>query len=269
MVKQRLLISIIVFLSINACTQSFGPGNELDLFRDTPNWELAKAVDKEDTSKIRKLVVDKGLDLNFQENKFGRTILHLAIARDKATSVGALLALGADVKLRDYENNLPIHEASESVNNRRNSLKILDLLIKYNADVNSMKLEKGDRDTTYFYVPLMGASKDLECGKLLLVHGANPYVEVNGSYPVWHFTYTDTADQQIYFARYLIIEKRLPIPDPVMYSKSEMKPIHITDYLNKMNFNGNVNKEKIRKEILEYLTRTGFPKSNVYLRPSS
>lgn len=61
------------------------------LFQNTPAWELAKAVQDEDTGKIDKIVVENPRIINYQDFKYGNTLLMLTIMNQQLKSFKALL----------------------------------------------------------------------------------------------------------------------------------------------------------------------------------
>jgi ankyrin repeat protein len=98
----------------------------------------------------------------------------LAIANDKLLSTKVLLENGASFNILDSDKKAAIHEATEDINSRKNSYKILEILIKYGADVNMLRINPNRNDTLGYSVPLMGAINNLQCLQLLLDNGANP-----------------------------------------------------------------------------------------------
>jgi len=62
----------------------------------------------------------------------------------------------------------------------------------------------------------------------------------------------------------MIINKKMPIPNPILYSYPDKLPIDIFQLLNKVNFRGDSTKEKARRDILNYLRKINFPKNQVY-----
>jgi len=79
-------------------------GTDYRLFKRTPIWELAKAVQEQNTNMINKLIVDKKQDLNYQEPKYGSTLLMLTILNNHFRSFETLLELGADINIYDSYN---------------------------------------------------------------------------------------------------------------------------------------------------------------------
>ena len=85
-----------IFLMVS-CDSTYNlPGFDFTLFKNTSAWDLAKAVEKEDVEKINALLRGGSLDVDYRENRFGHTLLMLAVANDLEKSVTSLLENGAD-----------------------------------------------------------------------------------------------------------------------------------------------------------------------------
>src|SRR5271170_521478 len=97
--KSCFLLMILTNFILSSCLpqDDAGPGYRWELFRGTPEWELAQAAQHEDTSRIYQIIKQGVININSKEPKFGQTVLMLAIANDKLNAVGALLRSGADV----------------------------------------------------------------------------------------------------------------------------------------------------------------------------
>ena len=250
--KIQLFLICILISTLPACSQSSGPGYQFSLFNDTQNADLAKAVEKEDTLEIKNLIAES--DVNFREPKYGVTLLELAIANGKLRSVKTLLEEGADINISDFSNSKPIHEATKFINETKNSVEILDLLLQYGANPNDTALQN---NTGFFdfYIPLMGAVKNIECTKLLLKYNANLYIKKDSSYLIWERFLEDDTNDGIYVARYLIIDRQMAIPNPITYSIPNKNPLDIFYFLKKENFRKDSSKEKTKQEIIEYLNK--------------
>ena len=71
-------------------------GDDYRLYKETAAWELAQAVQEEDTAKIQRIIVDEHIPVDFREPKYSQTLLMLAVRTNKELSVKKLLELGAD-----------------------------------------------------------------------------------------------------------------------------------------------------------------------------
>ena len=97
-------------------------GGNYKLFQDTPAWELAKAVWDNDIDKITEEVKKNPQILNYQEPKYGNTLLHLSISNDDYKAFKELLRLGANPNIADsFHCSTPLIAACESFKDRANA----------------------------------------------------------------------------------------------------------------------------------------------------
>lgn len=246
---------------MSSCSQDegLGPGYKWELFKNTPNWDLAIAIKKEDTTAIFEIVKQKKIDLNLQEPKFGRTLLMLAVGNDKFYSTQALITSGADLSVRDSSGDQAIHESVKFISLRKNSYAILKLLLENHADVNSYS--KNGMNAT----PLEGGVTNYPCFKLLMSYGADPYFQLNDkTFAVWFTMFIDERKDGVLAAKDLILERKMPVPDPITHSLDGRTPLSIIYFLNIEKFEKNSEKQIAKVKILKYLKEINFPASGVY-----
>ncbi|MFY7936930.1 MAG: hypothetical protein ACOVOQ_06120 [Flavobacterium sp.] len=73
---------LLLFFISNFCSCNFEqeiPGFRFDNFENTPIWDLAKAVRDGDIDEIKNQVLNKKVNIDYQESYFGMTLLSLAI----------------------------------------------------------------------------------------------------------------------------------------------------------------------------------------------
>ena len=258
-------------------------GYRFDVFKDTPICELAKAVQSEDSYRIKELIEEKHLDLNYQEHKseYGVTLLHLAVRNDMLKSVKALLKTGAKQDIKDSIGHYPIDDILDIYESHKHRLEILRLLLKYGADPNKVGEAYRNKDTIPYQesLPLAEAVRNLGCTKLLLKHGANMYCqtkpyrlnEFQVKYPVWDGLMEQLEDspkdwENILVAKYLIVYKHMPIPDPLVYlpdtTTNKLTPRSALDFLNTAKLHS-AKSRKARDKIIAYLKKEGFPEHGV------
>lgn len=260
--RTQIIISMI-FLTFNACSQRHIPANSFELFKGTSLSDLAEAVEKENKNEIINGLKNKEVNINIQEPFFGQTLLHLSIENNKLISTAILLENHADINILDSAKYKAIHEATTDIKSKNNSYEIIKLLIKYGANVNDTSVNPNINDTIGYYTPLMGAVSDLKCAKLLLENGANPYIKIGNTYPIWLKMATMSFSDYIFVAHYMIVEKRMLVPNPLSFNINK-EPLTIVPLLKELDFSKDKKKETARKEILEYLTKINFPKNGVY-----
>ena len=68
LLKNVVIVSCLIASIFSSCDIDWeeSPGYRFGLFKDTPLWELAKAVKHEDTAAIRELIQEKHFDVNYQ-----------------------------------------------------------------------------------------------------------------------------------------------------------------------------------------------------------
>ena len=248
-----------IALQSHSQSSNIAPGYQWELFKGTSSWELAKAVELEDTSLIYRLVKNENNILDLKEPKFGKTLLMLAIGNEKMNSVKCLINVGARIDIKDSVGDQAIHEAVK-IDSEDDRFNILKLLIEQGADVNSVS-EKG-----FFKIPLQGVISDFSCAKLLLDHGADLYFRDKKDYLVWTYLLSLNGRDNIFILKYLIVDKKVKIPNPITYTLFTNKPIGIFDFLAKMNYKYDKKKQNAKNKVVSFLHDIGFPKNNLYIK---
>lgn len=113
-------------------------GDDFRLYKHTPAWSLAKAVEDEDTTEISKQVLQMHISVDYRDPEYKQTLLMLATRTNKIESVKKLLELGANP---NAHNNSTKYFGQSAVllacRFTRPSSKILALLLKYGGNPNS------------------------------------------------------------------------------------------------------------------------------------
>ena len=279
LLKNVVIVSCLIASIFSSCDIDWeeSPGYRFGLFKDTPVWELAKAVKHEDTVEIRRLIKEKHLDVNYQiKPHWGTTLLMLAVGNDKLLSVMSLLNNGARLDIADNSGNYPIHYIVDVNVLHSHRLEILELLLKHGADPNTPQIFHIKGDTTDYVrgVPLMDATSDLECTKILLRYGANMNYRVTDPsfigdhYQCWLALFGPLNDipryKNIFVAKYLIVDLKLPFPD-TLFLRDEGKKNGIVartslELINEAQLT-DPERQKAKEEILAYLKAEGYPKN--------
>lgn len=149
-------------------------GNDYRLFEKTPAWELAKAVEDEDTTKIGEILNNKKIDINFQEPKFGGTLLSLSIMNSQYQSAKKLLELGANPNVTDsYRGETAVINAASN-----DDPQYLELVLKYKGNPNAVENAPFKEDDQVRQTALLAAinlldPNSLKKVKLLVEAGAD------------------------------------------------------------------------------------------------
>ena len=115
-------------------------GDDFRLFQGTVAWNLAKAVEDQNVTEMKRQVLSLKVPVDYKEEKWNQTLLMMAVSSNKIRSVKCLLALGAspnehDDTLRNLGRNAVLF-ASEF---NEPSPKILQLLLDYGGNPNSIE----------------------------------------------------------------------------------------------------------------------------------
>ena len=173
----RIIIALFFILALNNCSKQRENllGNDIRLFEKSPVRELAKAVEREDTLEIKSIAKDNKIQIDYQEPKFGKTLLMLAVKNGSYPSTKVLVESGADPNLQDkYDGTSALMDACNYGTNWETDPAILKLLLKNGGDPNAT--QQGPRPEGNFtrVTPLIiAAGCCLEKVKLLVEAGAN------------------------------------------------------------------------------------------------
>jgi ankyrin repeat protein len=149
-------------------------GFDFRLFQNTQVWELAKAVQDQDTTLIKSLAMKYPNQIDYQESKFGESLLMLSVLNNLYNSTNTLLKLGANANLHDrYKGSTPVIEAAKYNNNA----DIMKLLLKYGGDSNSTDNAPTKNDSSYSdirnFALLEASMNNIDLVKTLIKNGAN------------------------------------------------------------------------------------------------
>jgi len=147
-------------------------GSDYRLFQETPAWKLAKAVWDDDFKKINELTKKNKNLINYQDPKFGKTLLFLTMWHNQKETFKLLLSLGANPNIHDtYDGASPIIEACKY----RLSIEFVMILLRSGANPNDIEVGKRRNDNQTRYTPLMSAAKsgNIDLVELLVNKGAN------------------------------------------------------------------------------------------------
>lgn len=168
---------IIIFLLLSSCREIIVDKTRLKgwdyrLFQETPAWELAKAVQDGRVSRIKSIIQEDSTLINYQEPRFGETLLMLAIWNDDYKSFITLLENNANVNIYDtYDGTSAIILTCEYNLGK----KYVEKLLEYGANPNDIEIGDRRKGNSTRYTPLRGAARrgDIESVKILLRAGAD------------------------------------------------------------------------------------------------
>ena len=238
------------------------PGYDFKLFSHTPAAALADAVEADDTARVRAAIHANKANLDFQDPKFGNTLLTLAVMDFKYLAAKVLLDSGANPNLRSGEyGRTPFLTTCLFILNQKQRIELLDEMIRHGANVNDSEIptDSTGRDVdTLERTALVYSieSMSLETVKLLVDHGAklDIYPKDGSRSLVRH------AAPRLDILRYLLIEKNIPIPDYVVIRNEgnpTEKKLSLRELLLEDADRDDPSDAKLRKEILDWLASKG------------
>ena len=125
-----------LFLCVESCGQR-GSRN-IAFFKDTPAYELAKAVGSGDLEKIERLVKEDSTLLEVKNPNYGSNVLVLCLYVEEFDSFKKLLELGADPNfISPYDKHSVLIEAIASFGSSFEWIednRYAELLLEYGAD---------------------------------------------------------------------------------------------------------------------------------------
>lgn len=229
------IIIVIIFSAILSSCQFIGKVTDkgeyritnINIYKDTPVWELALAVKNQKIKTIEKIVKDEPQLLNYQEPKYGVTLLLWAVGMEKYESAETLLKCGANPNIASTEyGETPLFLAagySWVDNDAKEDSKYVKLLLYYGADPNKNYLGSDIPDKKTIQEP--GTSplmNSIRCGiektKALVEAGADiNYKTKTGDTAAITALGAGgpnaTLDGMEY-AHYLIVEKKAKVSEP-------------------------------------------------------
>jgi ankyrin repeat protein len=230
------------------------PGFDFDLFSNSPLKDLAYAVKQQDTLEIERIAKNGNINVDYQEKKFGHTLLMLAVANNLKISTKKLLELGASPNLIDQYNGesaLMISCTSE-------------LLVKYGGDVNAVQQLKRKG----FYINqtvLMIAVSDPQfepCNsrfRYLVENGADiNAITLDSTSCAVNFALMVNNLEAV---RYLLIEKGAEIPKYALIrfqGLPDEENVTIIQLLGEQDYSDDPYRDKIKKELIAYLKSKGY-----------
>lgn len=169
---------ILVLFIMYSCSNRY-----VEYFKDTPAYELAKAVNSGNLNKIEKIVKKNPELLEYNEPNFGINALNLAIDIGNYQSFKKLLELGANPNsINPKTKTTPLIESATYFNGYNYDLRYMQLLLDYGADPNYAVEEEIINDDGVHQKktsPIMEASTlSLDMVKLQIKYGVDPYKQI-------------------------------------------------------------------------------------------
>ncbi len=241
-------------------------GRDYRLFQNTPAWELAKAVQDEDKNKINKILSKDPNLINYQESKYGNTLLMLTIMNQQIKSFKYLLEKKADVNIHNtYAGTSPIIEACSS---KYYDIQFVEILVQNGANVNDIETGKRKKGNSTRATPLIEASKSglIDLVKFLVSKGAN----VNYQNEFGQSALSESIMQKRYDISYYLLKNGADYKRPIFYRpdysiplekqspNDKGRPMYLVDVLREAFLDFDTDEYKYKMKIVDFLKSKGI-----------
>ena len=241
-------------------------GRDYRLFQNTPAWELAKAVEDENTKKIDKIVSENPEIINYQESKYGNTLLMLTIMNQQLKPFKALLKRGADVNIHNtFDGTSSLIKACSS---KFYNITFVKMLIEYGADVNDVEIGERRKENGTRLTPLIAASRTgrLDLVRFLVSKGA----DVNYQNEFGQSALSKSVMVDEYKVAYYLLQNGADYNRPIYYRfdnsvpiekkdpKDKGKPMYLWDVLKEDLSEFGTSEYKYKMLIIDFLKSKGL-----------
>lgn len=263
-IKRLLVFPILMFLQLS-CTNSDKSldkseltGDDYRLFQGTKAWDLAKALKDEDIEKITAISQKEPGLINYQEPKYGNTLLKMTVMNQQMASFKALIANKADLGIHNtFSGTSALIEACSS---KHYDIKYAELLIKGGANVNDVETGKRKEGNSTRLTPLIAAAKtgNIELIKLLI----NNHADIN-----YVNEYKQTAlSVAMLTAKYnvalYLLQQGADYKRPVFNREEENKEMYLVDVLREAFVDLNTDEHKSKMQVVSFLASKGVSYKN-------
>ncbi|MCB9310015.1 MAG: ankyrin repeat domain-containing protein [Lewinellaceae bacterium] len=239
-------------------------GDDYRLFQNTPAWDLAKAVQDEDEKMINEIVSKDPKLINYQDPKFGNTLLILTIMNQQIKPFKVLVADKADINIHNnYEGTSAVIEACSF---KQYDIKFAEILLQNGANANDIQTDKSEPNKVKS--ALMKASKTgkLDLVELLLKNGA----DINYQNEYGQSALSECVMVERYNVAIYLLQKGADNERPIFYRpdysipvekqdpNDKGKPMYLVDVLREDFFDFNTDEYKYKMQIVDFLKSKGI-----------
>lgn len=241
----RLIIIFLCVVLTVSCRQNYSY-HDIEIFHDTPIYELAKMADSEDTIGMNQFISQETMfDIDSPDPIFNKSLLMWCISNGKLNSAKILLNNHANPNfVCKRDGKTPLILASGY---RDKSFAIDDsfllLLLDYGADANMISIDSLGKPHNPIY---KAAGTSAEYVKELIdIGGGNPNMSLN-SIPIIEVAVIQNKIETVY---YLSIVKNVSLNVPLR-SLGDGKSKNLIDIVRDMEFSPGSKEDKLKNKIL-------------------
>jgi uncharacterized protein len=229
-------------------------GRDYRLFQNTPAWELAKSVQDENEKKIDEIVAKDPKLINYQEPKYGSTLLILTIMNQQMKPFKVLLANKADVNIHDtFDGTSAIIEACRL---KQYDIRFVEILLQNGANVNDVETGKRRQGNSTRHTPLIEASESgcLDVVKLLVKNKA----KINYQNEYKQSALSQAVKLEQYEIILFLLQCGADYTLPITYIQEQNKIYYLVDELRFYMPTIGSTEYKYKMEIVDFLKNKGI-----------
>ncbi|MBL7847072.1 MAG: ankyrin repeat domain-containing protein [Cyclobacteriaceae bacterium] len=245
---------LVIFLLLACSTKEKLTGEDYQLFKDTPAWELAKAVRDEDEERITGLVNENPTLIDYQEPTYGKTLLMLTIRNQQKKPFFTLLNLNADVGIHDnFQGSSALIEACRF---DLYDIEFIEQLLKKGANPNDAQVGTGASEGGTRHTALMAASISgrLDFVELLVRHGA----DITYQNEFKQSALTEATLQENYEIVLYLLTNGADYTRPIFFRPETNKDMFLVDVLREDFFPLNSPEHTQKMEVVDFLKNKGI-----------
>lgn len=232
------------------------------LFQNTPAWTLAKAVQDENEEEINKILLKDQNLINYQDPKYGNTLLTLTIINQQMKPFKVLLKNKANINIHNtYDGTSPL---IQSCMFKTYDSEYAKILIENKANVNGVEIGKRREGNSTRFTPLIAASREgkIDLVQLLIKNGA----DINYENEFHQSALSSCVMQDRYDVAIFLLKSGANYTRPVFYRPSdnadynpnENQPMYLVDVLREDFFELDSQEYKYKMEIVDFLKDKGI-----------
>ena len=239
--------------------------NDYRLFKETPAWELAKATRSGNTKKMEEIIKKNPVVVNYQEPKYGQTLLMLTILNQQYKPFKTLLNNNADVNIHDYYDGSSA--IIKSVEYPWSSIRFVDALVSKGANINDIEIgERRVGNSTRKSVLIAAVSSGkIDLIRYIIGRGANInyYNEFDqsafskaimlGKYEISYFLLQNGAD----YMKPIFFRPDYSIPSEQIDSLDKGEPVYLVNSLKEDFVDFRLPEYKYKMKIVQFLQKRG------------
>lgn len=258
MLKRPIFLILLVLTNIVACQDDNNNYrvDDIEVFKDTPVWELAKAIDKHDIKEVETLLKKHPNWVNYQEPKYGISLLYWTIFNSPRKwdeyfyeESKLLITYGANPYQLDQEGHFPLQQAADI---HKGSKRFIELCLssQHTAELSDSLKKKLLNETL---IKACGKLwEEVESVKLLVESGAdvNYFNADSTATPVSESLVHDNMNT----AKYLIIDQGAKYDYNIKF-EVDNSDWYVLKILSDLDYSEEPDKQRLKEEIVAWIEK--------------